>query len=81
MNATKTKANKRGRTVILSMHGGNRREKWVRWLEDNSEAKAGPMANILETRKKWGEASLIVKAGMFLFRITRKDDGRQLPWE
>lgn len=72
----------KGRTVILPMYcKGNSRGKWIDWLETNSKDKAGPFPNILEQREKWGNASLIVRAGKFIYLVMKRDSHKPLPWE
>ena len=73
---------KRGRTVILKKRTTPDAAKWVRWLEEHCEASAGPHPNICGMRNLyWGRAALVVKAGAYLYLITRRDDGRRMPWE
>lgn len=72
----------RGRTIILKKKSTPDAAKWVRWLEEHCEASAGPHPNICGMRNiYWGRASLIVKAGAYIYLITCKDDGRKMPWE
>lgn len=72
----------KGRTVILLKKAVPDAAKWVRWLEEKCEASAGPNSSICGMRKLyWGREALIVKAGAYIYLITRKDNGRKLPWE
>lgn len=72
----------RGRTVMLPTYGKPPAKKWVKWLDENSLAKAGPCPDFVKLReKKWGASSLIVKVGTMFHLIAREDDGRVLPWE
>ena len=72
----------RGRTIILKKKTTADAAKWVRWLEENCLASTGPYPSICGMRKiYWGRASLIVKAGAYIYLITSRDDGRKMPWE
>jgi hypothetical protein len=78
--AKKEKKPKKGRTVILVKKGEDT-AKWVRWLEKNCKASAGPHPSLKGARKEWGRESLIVKSGAYLYLISSKDNGRRrLPW-
>ena len=73
---------KRGRTVYLNKKQTPDAAKWVRWLEDNCQASAGPHGNLTGMRNLyWGRQALVVKAGAYLYLIKSIDDGRELPWE
>ncbi|MGN0130683.1 MAG: hypothetical protein ACI4CE_07345 [Methanomethylophilus alvi] len=73
---------KRGRTIILKKKSTPDAAKWVKWLEDNCLASAGPYPNICGMRNiYWGRQSLIVKSGAYIYLIAPRDDGRKMPWE
>lgn len=73
---------KKGRTVVLLKKRTPEAAKWVRWLEEKCLASAGPHPNLSGMRNLyWGRAALVVKAGAYLYLITRRDDGRKMPWE
>lgn len=73
---------KKGRTIILKKKATPDAAKWVKWLEENCLASAGPHPNICGMRNLyWGRKSLIVKAGAYIYLITNMDDGRKMPWE
>ena len=73
---------KKGRTVILLKKHTPDAAKWVRWLEENCQASAGPHGNLTGMRNLyWGREALVVRAGAYLYLITSKDDGRMMPWE
>ena len=71
---------KRGRTITLPMRGNPNAKRWVKWLDENCQASAGPHPNITGMRNRyWGRMALIVKAGAYIYLITKYDDGRTLP--
>lgn len=73
---------KKGRTIVLLKKRTPDAAKWVRWLEENCQASAGPHPNLTGMRNLyWGRAALVVKAGAYLYLITSRDDGRKMPWE
>ena len=73
---------KRGRTVTLRKKITPNAAKWVQWLEEKCLASAGPHPNVCGMRNLyWGRASLIVKAGAYVYLISHTDDGRKMPWE
>ena len=73
---------KRGRTVYLNKKQTPDAAKWVRWLEENCQASAGPHGNLTGMRNLyWDKRALVVKAGAYLYLIKSIDDGRMLPWE
>ena len=73
---------RRGRTVILKKKTTPDAAKWVRWLEEKSIASTGPYPNVCGMRNLyWGREALIVRAGAYIYLITKRDDGRKLPWE
>ena len=73
---------KKGRTVVLPKKNNPDAAKWVRWLEENCLASAGPHPNLTGMRNLyWGKSALVVKAGAYLYLITSMDDGRRMPWE
>lgn len=73
---------RKGRTIVLLKKRTPDAAKWVRWLEENCQASAGPHPNLTGMRNKyWGRAALVVKAGAYLYLITSRDDGRKMPWE
>ena len=73
---------KRGRTIRFSKKHTPDAAKWVEWLENNCQASAGPYGNLTGMRNLyWGREALVVRAGAYLYLITRKDDGRKMPWE
>ena len=73
---------KKGRTIILKKKSTPDAAKWVKWLEEHSQASAGPYSNICGMRNiYWGRRALIVKAGAYIYLITKYDDGRKMPWE
>ena len=73
---------KRGRTIRFSKRQVPNAAKWVKWLEENCEASAGPRCSLVGMRKMyWGREALIVTAGSYAYLITRYDDGRSMPWE
>lgn len=77
----KTKPQK-GRTITLKKKQTPNAEKWVKWLEENCQASAGPHPSLVGVRKQyWGNAALIVRAGAYLYLICNFDDGRRMPWE
>lgn len=79
MTNTRTK---RGRTIVLNKKTTPNVGKWVQWLNENCLASTGPRPSIVGMRNLyWGKESLIVKAGLFIYLITTKDDGRAMPWE
>ena len=72
----------RGRTVILRTRGNPEAKHWVEWLDKNCQASTGPYGNLTGMRNLyWGKEALVVRAGAYLYLITRKDDGRRMPWE
>ena len=73
---------KRGRTIRFLKKRTPNAAKWVKWLEENCEASAGPRCSLVGMRKTyWGRESLIVVAGAYAYLIARYDDGRKMPWE
>ena len=73
---------KRGRTVILKKKNNPDAAKWVRWLDENCQASAGPYGNLTGMRNLyWGKESLVVKSGAYLYMMKRFDDFKPLPWE
>ena len=79
---TNKEMTKKGRTVVLPKKHMPDAAKWVRWLEENCQASAGPQPKLTGMRNKyWGRAALVVKAGAYLYLITSRDDGRKMPWE
>ena len=79
---TKAGTERKGRTIILKKTETPNAAKWVEWLEKNCQASAGPRPNIIGMRHKyWGNPALIVKAGLYIYLITSRDDGRRMPWE
>ena len=71
---------KRGRTMTLPIKGNPRAKGVVKWLDENCLASAGPHPNITGMRNLyWGRMALIVKAGAYIYLITKYDDGRTLP--
>lgn len=73
---------KKGRTVVLLKKHTPNAAKWVRWLEENCQASAGPHPSLVGMRNlSWGREALIVRSGAYLYLIDRYDDGRRLPWE
>lgn len=82
MNKQTENCYKRGRTVYLNKKQTPNAAKWVKWLEDNCQASAGPHGNLTGMRNLyWGRRALVVKAGAYLYLIKSIDDGRMLPWE
>ena len=73
---------KKGRLVVFSKKHNPDAARWVKWLEENCEASAGPYANLTGMRNLyWGKEALVVKAGTYLYKMCHKDDGRAMPWE
>ena len=70
----------RGRTIVVPMKGNPRKNFIEKWLEKNCQASAGPYPSITGMRNLyWGKEALIVKAGAYIYLMTKKDDGRELP--
>ena len=70
----------RGRTIVVPMKGNTRKNFIEKWLEKNCQASAGPYPCISGMRNLyWGKEALIVKAGAYIYLMTTKDEGRELP--
>lgn len=68
----------RGRTITIPAK--NISEGRLKWIEEHSLASAGPYPNITGMRNLyWGKEALIVKVGAYIYLMTHKDDGRELP--
>jgi len=73
---------KKGRTIRFSKKHTPDAARWVKWLEENCQASAGPRCSLVGMRRLyWGREALIVTAGAYAYLITNHDDGRRMPWE
>lgn len=73
---------KKGRTLQLVKTKVADPVKWVKWLEENCLASAGPNPSIVGLRNLyWGKTSLIVRAGKWVYCLAYEDKGQSMPWE